>query len=71
MNCFQVCDENVDGVGCAAGFLDYAEANGGLNSVVGQSVSLSPTFMALLIVAMAALAMGIGFASKVREPLVE
>ena len=71
MNCYQVCNEYVDGVGCAAGFLDYysdygtSESKSGSHSVGENSVWTSPSFIALLIAVLAALAMGIGFASRV------
>ena len=75
MNCYQVCNADVDGVGCAAGFLEYysdngtSESKGGFHSVGENSAWTSPSFIALLIAVLAALAVGIGFATRVSGSL--
>lgn len=74
-NCYQVCDEYVDGVGCASGFLETyggkgsngskESKGGGLHAVGDKNTWTSPTIISLLLASLA-LAMGmVGVASKV------
>lgn len=73
MDCFQVCSEEEDGIGCAESLHDYYYYNGGTYSSKNGLSHVKedwtwPTFIALLIAAVAALAMGLGcFASMVSD----